>query len=53
MKECTYQKILKLNIIPNLWCKANNDRLVVRFVTSYETKVSDIDEIIKRLEYLS
>ena len=53
MKESTYQNILKLNIIPNLWCKANNDRLVVRFVTSYETKVSDIDEIIKRLEYLS
>ena len=50
MNEHDYQKILKLNIFPNLWRKSNNNRLVVRFVTSFETSIKEIDEIFERLE---
>ena len=46
----TYNIILKLNIIPNLWSKLNDDLFVIRFVTSFQTKTSEIDEIINRLE---
>ena len=45
----TYDQILKLKIIPNLWSKVNDDELVIRFVTSFETQKSQIDELIKRL----
>ena len=45
----TYDQILKLKIIPNLWSKVNDDELIIRFVTSFETQKSQIDELIKRL----
>jgi hypothetical protein len=44
-----YDKILKLNIIPNLWSKVNDDELVIRFVTSFETQTSEINELLERL----
>jgi len=50
MSNSSYDNILKLNIIPNLWNKIDNDYLVVRFVTSFETNISQIDEIINRLK---
>ncbi len=50
MSKLSYDKILKLNIIPNLWNKIDNDHLVVRFVTSFETTKYQIDEIIERLK---
>ncbi len=50
MSNLSYDNILKLNIIPNLWSKIDNDYLVVRFVTSFETNISQIDEIIDRLK---
>jgi threonine aldolase len=43
-----YDQILKLNIIPNLWSKVNDNELVIRFVTSFETETSDIDELLER-----
>ena len=46
----TYKKILELNIIPNLWRKINDEEIEVRFVTSFETKFSLIDEIINRFK---
>ena len=50
MTDLSYDNILKLNIIPNLWNKIDKDHLVVRFVTSFETTSSQIDEIINRLK---
>ncbi|GIS09455.1 MAG: L-threonine aldolase [Alphaproteobacteria bacterium] len=50
MSNLSYNNILKLNIIPNLWNKIDKDHLVVRFVTSFETTISQIDEIIDRLK---
>ena len=50
MSNLSYDNILKLNIIPNLWNKIDKDHLVVRFVTSFETNISQIDEIIDRLK---
>ena len=50
MSNLSYENILKLNIIPNLWNKIDKDHLVVRFVTSFETNISQIDEIIDRLK---
>ena len=50
MSNSSYDNILKLNIIPNLWNKIDKDYLVVRFVTSFETNISQIDEIIDRLK---
>jgi len=50
MSNLSYDNILKLNIIPNLWNKIDKDYLVVRFVTSFETDISQIDEIIVRLK---
>ena len=44
-----YDQILKLNIIPNLWSKVNDDELVIRFVTSFETQTSEINELLERL----
>ena len=46
----TYNHILRLNIFPNLWGKINDNRLVIRFVTSFETTTREIDEIIDRLD---
>ena len=46
----TYKKILELNIIPNLWRKISYDEIEVRFVTSFETKFSLIDEILDRFK---
>ena len=45
----TYEKILKLNVFPNLWCYLDNEMLVIRFVTSFETKCEDIEELVSRL----
>ena len=45
-----YNDILRLNIFPNLWGKINDNRLVIRFVTSFETTTREIDEIINRLD---
>ena len=50
MSNLSYENILKLNIIPNLWNQFDKDHLVVRFVTSFETNISQIDEIIDRLK---
>ena len=50
MSSLSYNNILKLNIIPNLWGQIDNDNLIVRFVTSFETTKSQIDEIIDRLK---
>ena len=50
MSNLSYSNILKLNIIPNLWNKIDKDHLVIRFVTSFETNKSQIDEIIDRLK---
>ncbi len=49
IKKKTYDTIIKLNIIPNLWCKINDEMLVIRFVTSFETEQSSLDMIIARL----
>ena len=46
----SYENILKLNIIPNIWDQIDKDHLVVRFVTSFETTTSQIDEIVARLK---
>tara|TARA_B100000989_G_scaffold266726_1_gene220404 strand:+ start:1479 stop:2543 length:1065 start_codon:yes stop_codon:yes gene_type:complete len=46
----TYKKILELNIIPNIWHKINEDEIVIRLVTSFETKFSLTDEIVERLK---
>ena len=50
MSNISYDKILAMNIFPNLWSKVSNDRLIVRFVTSFETTNDEIDEIIRRLK---
>ena len=50
MTNSSYENILKLNILPNLWNKIDKDHFVVRFVTSFETTTSQIDEIIERLK---
>ena len=50
MSNLSYDVIIKMNIIPNLWSKVGNDRLIIRFVTSFETTKSQIDEIIDRLK---
>ena len=50
MSNLSYNHIIELNIIPNLWNKVDKDNLVVRFVTSFETTTSQIDEIIDRLK---
>ena len=50
MSNLSYNNILKLNIIPNLWIKIDENHLVVRFVTSFETNISQIDEIINRIK---
>ena len=50
MSNLSYDNILKLNIIPNLWNKIDKDHSVIRFVTSFETNISQIDEIIDRLK---
>ena len=50
MSNISYDKILEMNIFPNLWSKISDDRLIVRFVTSFETTNDEIDEIISRLK---
>ncbi len=50
MSNSSYENILKLNIIPNLWKQFDKDHLVVRFVTSFETTKCHIDKIIERLK---
>ena len=50
MSNLSYENILRLNIIPNLWNQFDTDHLVVRFVTSFETSISQIDEMIDRLK---
>ncbi len=50
MSNLSYENILKLNIIPNLWKQFDKDHLVVRFVTSFETTKCQIDKIIERLK---
>ena len=52
MSNLSYKNILKLNIIPNLWNQIDQDYLVVRFVTSFETTTNQIDEIIERLKLI-
>ena len=44
-----YDQILNLNIIPNLWAKVNDDELAIRFVTSFETQTTEINELLERL----
>ena len=50
MTNLSYENILNLNIIPNIWDQIDKDHLVVRFVTSFETTTSQIDEIVARLK---
>ena len=50
MRNVSYEKLLKMNIFPKLWGKAGEDRLIVRFVTSFETTTSEMDEIIRRIK---
>ncbi len=50
MSNLSYENILKLNIIPNLWNQIDQNHLVVRFVTSFETTTNQVDEIIERLK---
>ena len=50
MNKSTYENLLKLKVFPNLWSKVNDNHLIVRFVTSFETTTKQIDEIINRLE---
>jgi len=50
MSNLSYENILKLNIIPNLWNQFDKNHLVVRFVTSFETTKCQIDKIIERLK---
>ena len=45
----TYQEMLKLNIISNLWNKVDHNNFILRFVTSFETEKSEIDELLSRL----
>ena len=49
IKKTTYKIILKLKIIPNLWCEINQEMIVIRFVTSFETEQSTIDLVITKL----
>jgi threonine aldolase len=49
IKNTTYKSILELNIIPNLWNKLDDEMLVIRFVTSFETEQSELDELISRI----
>ncbi|MDC0093199.1 beta-eliminating lyase-related protein [Alphaproteobacteria bacterium] len=44
-----YDKILKLDIIPNLWSKVSDNELVIRLVTSFETEINEINELLERL----
>tara|TARA_B100001093_G_scaffold450380_1_gene457152 strand:- start:518 stop:1585 length:1068 start_codon:yes stop_codon:yes gene_type:complete len=46
----TYKKIIELNVFPNLWRIINQDEIEIRFVTSFETNFSLVDEIINRLK---
>ena len=50
MSNTSYDKMLKKNIIPNLWGKVGNEHVIIRFVTSFETTISQINEIIRRLK---
>ena len=49
IKNTTYKSILALNIIPNLWNKIDDEMLVIRFVTSFETEQIELDELISRI----
>ena len=49
IKKITYEEIIKLKIIPNLWHKIDEDSVVIRFVTSFETEQSSLDQVIKRI----
>ena len=50
MSNTSYDKMLKKNIIPNFWGKVGNEHVIIRFVTSFETTISQINEIIRRLK---
>ncbi len=45
----TYQEMLKLNIISNLWSRVDHNNFIMRFVTSFETEKSEIDELLSRI----
>jgi len=42
--------MLDLNIISNLWSRTSDDNYIVRFVTSFETEKSEIDELLSRIK---
>lgn len=50
MSKNIYESMLDLNIISNLWGKAHDDNYIVRFVTSFETEKSEIDELLLRIK---
>ena len=50
MSNDSYDKMLKKNIIPNLWSKIGDDYVIIRFVTSFETTTKQINEIFRRLK---
>jgi threonine aldolase len=45
-----YESMLDLNIISNLWSRTSDDNYIVRFVTSFETEKSEIDELLSRIK---
>ena len=45
----TYQEMLKLNIISNLWSRVGHNNFILRLVTSFETEKSEIDELLSRI----
>ena len=45
----TYQEMLKLNIISNLWSRVGYNNFILRFVTSFDTEKSEIDELLSRI----
>lgn len=45
----TYHNLINLNVIANLWRRIDHDYLVIRFVTSFETEISEIDDVICRV----
>ena len=50
IKKNIYENIIKLNVFPNLWCRISEEEFVIRFVTSFQTEKSEIDELIARLD---
>ncbi len=53
VKKKIYEEILKLNIVPNLWSKVDNNEFEIRFVVSFDTKMAELNKILSRLKKLN